>query len=152
MIRDDLMKNIHHKTIGCALGLLLSAHLPGCGRYTKASGFVGEWTNKNFETQSVTRVHIRLDGDKIVAHEWGRCSPQECDWGDATATAKGSGLSVTWKTGFSIVTQELALLDDGSLQVSTHTHFTDNSGRKDYDSKETFAKGLVHDWSDPAPK
>ena len=146
------MKTTHQKVIGCALGLILLAQLPVIGQDTRATGFVGEWTNKDVKTRDVTRVHIRRDGDKVIAHEWGRCHPQECDWGDATATLKGSALSVTWKPGFAVETQELTLLSDGSLQVTTHTHFTDKSGRKDYDTKDIFAKGLVHDWSDPAPK
>ena len=146
------MKSIHHKIIGFALGFLFLAQLRVIGQDGKASGFIGEWTNKDFKTRSITRVHIRQDSSKTIVHVWGRCHPKECDWGGATATIKGSALAVTWEHGFSVVTQELILLPDGGLQLSAHTHFTDNSGRKDYDTKETLAKGLVHDWSDPAPK
>jgi hypothetical protein len=57
-------------------------------------------------------------------------------------------LFVTWKKGFATTTQKLTLIADAKLEVSSHTHFTDRSGRADYDSNETFVKGLVHDWSD----
>ena len=146
------MKHTYQKTIGCALGLLMFALLPVIGQTPEASSFVGDWTNKDFNTRDITRVQIRLDGSRIIAHVWGRCQPKECDWGDATATAKGQTLSLTWNQGFATKTQDLTLLADGSLQVVGHRHFTDNSGRKDSDSKNIFAKGLVHDWSDPAPK
>jgi len=146
------MKHTYQKTIGCALGLLMLALLPVIGQTPEASSFVGDWTNKDFNTRDITRVQIRLDGSRIIAHVWGRCQPKECDWGDATAPAKGQTLSLTWNQGFATKTQDLTLLADGSLQVVGHRHFTDNSGRKDSDSKNIFAKGLVHDWSDPAPK
>jgi hypothetical protein len=151
-ISDYFMKHTYPKTIGCALGLLMFALLPVIGQTPEASSFVGDWTNKDFKTRDITRVQIRLDGNSVIAHVWGRCHPKECDWGDATASAKGQTLSLTWNPGFAVTTQALTLLADGSLQVTGHTHFTDSSGRKDSDSKDIFAKGLVHDWSDPAPK
>ena len=150
--RQNAMKTIVKKGLGCALGFLIFAQLPVIGQNNEASGFIGEWTNKDFNTRSVTRVHIRRDGEKVVVHEWGRCHPRECDWGEAIAVVSGSALLITWKPRFAIMRQELTLLRDGGLQVVTHTHFTDNSGRKDSVSKDTLVKGLVHDWSDPAPK
>jgi hypothetical protein len=146
------MKHTYQKTIGCALGLLMFALLPVIGQTPEASSFVGDWTNKDFQTRDITRVHIRNDGGHVIVHVWGRCHPTECDWGDATASIKGQTLSVTWKQSFAVRTQELTVLADGSLQLTSHCHFTDNSGREDSDSKNIFAKGLVHDWSDPAPK
>jgi len=110
--------------------------------------FVGEWTNKDFKTPNVTRVHIRRDGERFVAHIWGRCHPTECDWGETTATANGEVLSLMWNPGFKVETQRLRLQADGTLRLTGHCHFTDGSGRKDYDSEEIFVKGLVHDWSD----
>ena len=130
----------------------LAGQSPVIDQVTQATDFVGKWTNKDFQTRDITRVYIRQDGDTAIVHEWGRCHPKECDWGEATVTQKGSALSVAWQPGFAVEIQELTLLADGSLQVTMHTHFTDNSGRKDYDTKDIFAKGVVHDWSDPTPK
>ena len=113
---------------------------------------VGEWTDSDFNTRDITRVHIRRDGGQVIVHVWGRCHPTECDWGEVTAKASGSVLLATWDQKFAIKTQELRPFSDGSLQLTTHTHFTDNSGRQDYDTKSTFAKGLVHDWNEPTPK
>lgn len=149
---DYFMKPTYQKTILCALGLLMFALLPLIGQPPEAPSFVGDWTNKDFQTRGITRVQIRLDGTNVIAHVWGRCHPTECDWGDATATSKGQTLSLTWNQGFAAKMQELTLLADGSLQVVGHCHFTDSSGRKDSDSTDVFAKGLVHDWSDSSPK
>jgi hypothetical protein len=113
------------------------------------SRFVGKWTNKDFETPGVTRIEIRLDDSGVVVHMWGRCHPKECDWGETTAIPKDRVLSLKWDQKFCAKTQQLKLVSDKSLQLTTHCHFTDNSGRRDYDSREVFAKGLVHDWNDP---
>jgi hypothetical protein len=125
------------------------------GESPAPASLVGEWTNQDFATGDNTRVHIRLEGERILVHMWGRCHPRECDWGATAATplnASGGGLSLTWKQGFCVNTQELKLLPNGTLEISTHCHFTDTSGRKDYDTKSTFAKGVVHDWSDAGAK
>jgi thiol-disulfide isomerase/thioredoxin len=113
------------------------------------NGFVGEWCNKDFSTPGITRVHIRTVDDRLTVHMWGRCHPKECDWGEAAATKSSQGLSVKWDHGFAVKTQELRILANGDLQVDTRARFTDGSGRRDYDASDTFAKGLVHDWSDP---
>lgn len=128
--------------------------LPASADDKTASPFVGEWCNKDFATGGITRVHVRQEGTKLNAHMWGRCHPTECDWGDATATVEENGkvLSLTWTKNFKTETQKLKLLADGSLELVGHTHFTDKSGRADYDSKYTFAKGLTHDWNDPPKK
>jgi hypothetical protein len=131
-----------------------------CGAFSTSaddktvSPYVGEWCNKDFATGGVTRVHIRQEGAKLIAHVWGRCHPTECDWGDTTATIEENGkvLSLTWTKDFKTETQKLKLLADDSLELVGHSHFTDSSGRPDYDSKYTFAKGLAHDWSDSPKK
>ena len=146
------MKYTYQTTIVWVLGLLIFTLLPAIGQTPESASFIGDWGNKDFKTRAVTRVQIRYDGAQIVAHVWGRCHPQECDWGKATATAKGQTLSVTWNQGFATETLELTILADESLQMVAHRHFTDNSGRPDYETKDIFTKGLVHDWSDPVSK
>ena len=45
---------------------------------------------------------------------------------------------VQWIASFKEVEIDLEILADGRLLVNTHTHFTDNSGREDYDSTYYF--------------
>ena len=134
--------------------LVFCASLSAHGDDKASSPFAGKWCNKDFNTGGVTRVHIRQEGDKLIAHMWGRCHPTECDWGDSTATIEDGGkvLSLTWTWNFATETQKLTLLADGTLNLVGHTHFIDKSGRGDQDSKHTFVKGLEHDWSDPPKK
>ena len=128
--------------------------LPASSDDKPSSLFIGEWCNKDFNTPGVTRVHIRQEGSKLIAHMWGRCHPTECDWGDSATTIEEGGklASITWNQGFKTETQKLKLLPDGTLELVGHSHYTDKSGRGHRDSKYTFAKGLTHDWSDPPKK
>lgn len=145
------MKAINTSTIVRLFSFLLlfCAAFPAKSQNEESLGFVGEWCNKNFATRGNTQINVRHDGTKLIVHMWGRCHPTECDLGERPATQSPSeSLLVTWKESFATITQKLTLLADGNLQSSSRTRFTDNSGRTDYESNETFVKGLVHDWSD----
>jgi hypothetical protein len=74
---------------------------------------------------------------------WGQCHPTDCDWGTESTDRSDSDdgtLSITWDEGYKVETQELTTLSDGRLQVVSHTHFTDDSGRPDYDATEYFTR------------
>jgi hypothetical protein len=116
----------------------------GCGGTTLGgSDFYGFWVNEDTDTPSITKVDIQKIGDIIYVHMWGKCYPIDCDWGIETTNifdAADGTLNLVWDQGFSIKTQELILLSDGRLKVITFCHFTDNSGRPDYESIEFFIK------------
>lgn len=114
--------------------------------------FVGAWCNKDFNTGSITRILIYIDGKDLKVHMWGRCHPTECDWGEATATAvpnDGNSIAITWNKGFKISKQTLTLEVDGTLHLKDNTVYTDNSGRLPRTFQDVFVNGLKHDWSDP---
>ncbi len=117
---------------------------------SKATDFIGKWCNKDFFTGGITRVHIRWVENNLRIHMWGRCHPTECDWGEESATIQEDGklLIVEWHRSFVIKTQKLQLQPDGTLEVSTYSHYIDNSRREDRNRTDLFEKGLVHDWSD----
>ena len=146
------MKALLPSTVVCLFSFLLlfCAAMPAEGQRPPSVGLVGEWCNKDFATRGNTRIHVRSDGSKLMLQMWGRCHPMECDWGETAAfqDPKDNSTWVTWTTGFSVTSQKLTLLPDGTLELMGHTHYTDSSGRADRDSKEIFVKGLVHDWSD----
>jgi len=118
----------------------------------KATDFVGKWCNKDFDTGGITRVHIRWVDNNLRIHMWGRCHPTECDWGEESATIQEDGklLNVQWNKSFVVCTQKLQLQPDGTLEVSTHSHYIDNSGREDRNRTDLFEEGLVHvmNWRD----
>ena len=104
--------------------------------------FVGSWRNVDANTGSITRVEIRSEGANLFAHMWGRCHPQDCDWGEAQVDVSEEAprgiLKLVWKWSFAVNSQELAVLPDGRLRVDQQNHFTDNSGRRDYDRTDYF--------------
>lgn len=105
-----------------------------------SSPFVGLWRNEDPETPGITRVSIRGSDDAFVVHMWGSCIP-ECDWGEvktSLADADDGVVALAWHFSFAEKTQELHVLPDGRLRVTTHTRFTDNSGREPYVAVDYF--------------
>ena len=108
-----------------------------------ANEFIGSWRNLDPDTESITKVQIRMENNEIFIHMWGKCHPEDCDWGEEKPEpydSKSGTIFMTWKTGFSIISQQINLLSDGNLQVSSHTRFIDESNRADYDSVDIFYK------------
>lgn len=110
---------------------------------TNVEAFIGTWVNEDEDTGGITRTVIRAEFDTIFVHMWGACHPEDCDWGEEkpeSYDSKSRIIFMTWKTGFSIISQQINLLSDGNLQVNSHTHFIDESNRADYDSLDIFYK------------
>jgi hypothetical protein len=109
-----------------------------------AAQFVGQWENEDPGNAHVARAKIELlNEDEISVHMWGACTPTDCDWGEETidiSDANDEVLTIAWTTSFSEISQELSVLPDGRLVVTTHTHYTDDSGRPDRDVSELFVK------------
>jgi hypothetical protein len=100
--------------------------------------FLGTWENENGHNGGTTRLAISQRLDRINIHQWGSCEPTDCDNGDvqtAVADSDDGTLDIEWTYANAIViSQRLTVLSDGRLQLATHTHFIDNSGRPDFDS------------------
>lgn len=100
----------------------------------------GHWANVDPRTSSITRVDISGGGVRI----WGRCHPQDCDWGAPASYDRVDGavgtMTLSWDHKFARRSQQLALLPDGRLQVTTQTHFVDRSGRADREMTDYFAR------------
>jgi hypothetical protein len=107
------------------------------------SALSGAWHDLDRLNPAITRIEVGVAQGRIVVHAWGSCVPTDCDWGEAStdlSDATDGALSVTWSTGFSTVAQQYRLLQDGRLEITSHTHFTDASGRVDYDAVEYLGK------------
>ena len=108
------------------------------------SVFEGTWKNDDEKTGSITRAEIRPRGSGFEVSMWGRCHPTDCDWGkphsyDFSSMA-GGPMKLEWRPGFAVKKQELTLLPEGRMEVVTRTHFTDRSGRKDYEIRDFLRK------------
>lgn len=63
-------------------GLLLLAAVPA-----GAADFVGNWYNVDPNSAGVTRIVVRQRPDGLEINPFGRCHPNECDWGWRPARA-----------------------------------------------------------------
>jgi hypothetical protein len=107
---------------------------------TRIAGFAGTWANINPNTRSIPQITVSpTSATTATLHVWGACSPTWCDWGTTTATLSGSELRAFYDQGFA--TRTIRISRSGAqLVVRIHTHFTDGSGRADYDSTDTMNK------------
>jgi len=97
---------------------------------------VGSWRNVDPATGGITQADVRADSGAFAVRLWGACLPTACDWGEETTPFSDGDdglLSITWRWSFAVSSVEIRLLKDGRLEVWCHTHFTDTSGRQDYD-------------------
>jgi hypothetical protein len=113
--------------------------------------FTGSWGNVDAQTRGITRLAIRADGSNMFVRAWGRCHPNDCEWGEVPAQAYGEGvstpatanirtLSALFKTNFDEATLTIRPGDGATLTVDDMTHFTDNSGRANFTSSQTFRR------------
>jgi hypothetical protein len=107
-----------------------------CAPRATIADFAGEWTNKNPES-GIVRVRIGQQLDKAAVQIWGRCAPSDCPWGVAFTAASDASrgtLQVEYDQGYDIKQATLKVGQAGRLEVKTKVHFTDDSGRPDYES------------------
>ena len=114
----------------------------------KGSSLLGEWVNVDPNTRSYKRLIIRSEGNMTFIHFYASSgsSQTEYDVGEAQCSAAmaNTGLfTVTQKLSFKDEEDNVGLLDDGRLSVTSHVVFTDNSGRKPYSMTNIFKKTEV---------
>jgi hypothetical protein len=110
--------------------------------------FLGDWANSNPNTNGILRFQILSSGSGYDVHVWGACSPP-CDYGLAPLIFYTGSITdhtgvlyanAVYNFGFETTYLTLQFLSPGTLQLLYLTHFTDNSGRADYSSSETFLR------------
>jgi hypothetical protein len=91
--------------------------------------FFGPWVNEFSETNNITHLEIREEGDELLVHVWGKCHPEDCDWGEQ-ATSVGDAydgiITIIWDHGFAIETQELSMVREGYLKLLGHKDYLDD--------------------------
>jgi hypothetical protein len=130
--------------------------------FASLNQFSGRWRNTDADTRGITTLEIRVTGNNATVHAWGKCTPQDCDWGQEGAYAYGpnvssnlagsaQALTAVFQTGFSQTLLVLRAGRRGQLVGETFTRFTDNSGRSNYHNRYSFSKGRVVVRRLPAP-
>jgi len=108
-----------------------------------ADKFLGLWFNVDENTNAITKVLIEKRGSNLAIEMWGKCHPVDCYWGERLVEISDvldGIIEIIWLPGFAEKTQELMLLDDNNLRVTTFVHFIDGSGRPDYVTIDYFKK------------
>jgi hypothetical protein len=111
-------------------------------------GFNGNWVNADAKTRNLARIEI----EGMNVHPFGACSPTPCDWGvlPAKSDTKPDGvirratLVAVHTTKAEQNTLTIQLEQDGRLSVNVQTHFTDNSGRRDYGVVNAMVRETAH--------
>ncbi len=102
--------------------------------------FVGRWKPTNPGTHGIVRVDVREATNTLFVHEWGKCSPSDCDWGETQARGLGDKISVKWIFAFAEESQQLTLDHEGVLKLLVRRRYTDRSGRADVTETSYFVK------------
>ena len=105
---------------------------------TPAKPFQGAWRNQDPNTSSITRLTIEQDANRVSVHAWGKCTPQDCDWGVESGTVSGDAATVLWDQGFVRRTMKIALSGSSRLVVTVDSVYTDNRPPQHW--QETFVK------------
>ncbi len=113
-------------------------------RPAMSAGFNGNWVNVDAKTRNLVRIVV----NGLSVHPFGACSPTPCDWGVLPAksstiqagTVRREALVAIHTTKAERNTITILLDPDGRLSVDVLTHFTDNSGRKDYSVVNTMVR------------
>jgi TIR domain len=62
------------------------------------SAYLGTWVNPASEGKDgINRLEISASGsNQLSVHAWGKCTPEDCDWGTQTATMDGQQATSNW--------------------------------------------------------
>lgn len=126
------------------------------------SKFAGNWKNIDMDNPGMTRVEIDISGSKIKVKAWGKCTPQDCYWGEVEGIAYASSVAdklsdsalaitatfiVTWKKTSLVIT----LQKDATIKVDTFSQFLKDS-RTNYTTTEFFVLNTSEAYSEIKPE
>ncbi|NTV99026.1 MAG: hypothetical protein HGA70_07675 [Chlorobiaceae bacterium] len=119
--------------------------------YAALNQFTGNWKNADPNTSGITTLVISGSGNALRLHAWGKCHPQDCDWGEVEAYAYGpnvstpldpsaQAVSAVYTTGFSQTLIIVRPSGGNTIRAEVYTRFTDGSNRSNYNAVYTFKR------------
>lgn len=119
-------------------GLLIVGFL-AVNAWSQDDNLSGEWVSVSPRTRGLTKVIITPERDAYSVEAWGKCHPQDCDWGRTNLTVLGNSVEdrsftrgfAVWEPGFASK-YLLFSLDRRMLRVEVVTIFRDRSRRASY--------------------
>lgn len=143
-------KEVVMKKVVIILGVLVLALSLACPAFASIGQFVGKWKNTDANTRGITTLEIGASGTALSVQAWGKCSPQDCDWGMVPGYAYGLNVSSNLGATASVVTalyktnfsETILVIRSGGahLRADSFTRFTDNSKRSNYTATYLFTK------------
>ena len=113
----------------CALLILMGRALPALQASPvppNPRDFAGQWKNVDPATRGLTRVEIRVQGrDSIGVHPWGKCHPQDCDWGESDARAVPGAFSWPFRDQVAMRSGTV-FIERGQLVIRMVSRYQDN--------------------------
>ncbi|HPJ95468.1 MAG TPA: hypothetical protein PKY89_16290 [Deltaproteobacteria bacterium] len=138
------------KRLFLAMAIILFAM--GTAGAADSRQYNGTWINTDTNTNGLTKVVVKGAGGKASVHVWGKCSPQDCDWGWLNCNSYADGhLSTHYRSDLSVRNLTITMPNPGTLTVQMHTHFIDNSGRPDQDATYSFKRVFTPVQQAPKP-
>ncbi len=130
---------------------LLFSSAPAFGGF---DDFAGTWKNMDANTGGITKLRIAIEGSEVRVNAWGKCHPEDCDWGEIKADAYGPSASsniqssaqaliARYKTDFSSTILVITRAGSDRLKAEAYTSFRDGSGRSNYAAEYTFNRARI---------
>ena len=115
--------------------------------------FVGDWKNTDPNTRGITTLVIDGNANNLRMHAWGKCHPQDCDWGEVDAHAyapnvsapiapTAQAVSAVFTTGFKQTLVIVKPVGNNMIRAELFTRFTDHANHSDYMEVYTFKRQL----------
>ena len=112
---------------------------------------VGTWVNNNLQTKGITKLIVAKTGNRHSVRLFQKCNPTDCNLGRRLLSSsfwENSGsthIEATYKQTTVLRKLEITLpliysSSPQEISVSFSNQFTDNSGKPNYSSNETFRK------------
>ena len=111
------------------------------------AGLAGDWRAANPRTRGITRILVSGAETGSSVRAFGKCHPNDCDWGLATLYPVGDSVEdhsfnrgfAVWDSGFATKFVTITKLGD-CLAVETVTIFKDRSGRANFRMREVLKR------------
>ena len=104
------------------------------------TNFNGLWINENEQTRALTKCKIRQGENNYVVELWGKCSPEDCYWGELNSgeiNGDEKEIELYLENFFSKRDITLQIIEE-RLKIVTRVQYKD--GRQERTSTDYFVK------------
>jgi len=109
------------------------------------SRLLGTWWSTDKATRGIRKLVLSEENGVLMAHGFGACAPELCDWGKTVAVAytasvtSTEAMAFTARYDFGFMETTLAVyMKGGILVLDSFNAFKDSSGRSDYFTREFY--------------